>query len=79
MRLTSPPGAFALSFRERQNLGGVQRQFESSTNLVNWVEVVPSSLIILSNLPNVYVRGAVFPAQDAAAYFRLRFFLPSGP
>jgi len=77
--LTSPPGAFAFSFRERQNLGGVQRQFESSTNLVNWVEVVPSSLIILSNLPNVYVRGAVFPAQDAAAYFRLRFFLPSGP
>jgi hypothetical protein len=77
--LDSPPGAFAFSFHERKNLGDVQCQFESSSNLVNWAEVVPSNLTILSNLPSVYVRSAVFPVQDAAAYFRLRFSLQTVP
>jgi hypothetical protein len=75
--LASPPGTFAFSFRERKDLGDVQRRFESSTNLFNWAEVVPSSLITLSNLPNVYVRSAVFPAPAGASYFRLSFSLQS--
>ena len=76
--LASPSGTFAFSFRERQNLSDVQRHFERSSNLVDWVEVVPLSLAIMSNLTNAYVRTAVFPDQDAAAYYRLRFLLPSG-
>jgi hypothetical protein len=71
--------SFAFSFRERKNLGDVQRRFESSTNLVNWAEVTPSSLVTVSNLPDVYLRGAVFPAQATAAYFRLRFSVQSSP
>jgi hypothetical protein len=74
-----PPGSFAFTFRERKNLGDVQRLFESSTNLVDWAQVTPSSLVTLSNLPNVYLRGAVFSAQSAAAYFRLRFSVQSNP
>ena len=77
--LASPPGTFAFTFRERKNLGDVQRRFESSTNLVNWAEVTPSSLVTVSNLPDVYLRGAVFSAPDVAAYFRLRFSVQSGP
>src|ERR1035437_3282529 len=77
--LPSPSGTFAFSFRERKNLGDVQRLFESSTNLVSWAQVAPSSLVTVSNLPDAYVRAAVFPAQEAAAYFRLRFSVQSGP
>jgi hypothetical protein len=77
--LPSPCGTFAFSFRERKNLGDVQRRFESSSNLVSWSEVTPSSLATVSNLPDMYLRGAVFPAQDAAAFFRLRFSVQSGP
>lgn len=77
--LASPPGTFAFTFRERKNLGDVQRRFESSTNLVNWAEVTPSSLVAVSNLPDMYLRGAVFSAPDVAAYFRLRFSVQSGP
>jgi hypothetical protein len=73
------PGSFAFTFRERKSLGDVQRLFESSSNLANWVEVTPSSLVTLSNLPDVYLRSAVFPAQVAAAYFRLRFSVQSSP
>ena len=73
--LTSSTGAFAFSFRERKDLGDVGRSFETSSDLAHWMEVVPSNLTILSNLPEAYVRAAVFPAQDAAGYFRLRFSL----
>ena len=76
---SAAPGSFAFTFRERKDLGDVQRQFESSTNLVNWAEVTPSNLVIVSNLPDVYLRGAVFPAPDAAAYFRLNYSVPSSP
>jgi hypothetical protein len=75
----APPGSFAFTFRERKSLGDVQRLFESSTNLANWVEVTPSNLVTLSNLPDVYVREAVFPEQYAGAYYRLRFAVPSSP
>jgi hypothetical protein len=77
--LNSPPDSFAFTFRERKNLGDVQRRFESSTDLVSWAEVTPSNLVTLSNMPDVYLRAAVFPARDAAAFFRLRFSVQSGP
>jgi hypothetical protein len=77
--LNSPPDSFAFAFRERKNLGDVQRRFESSTDLVSWAEVTPSNLVTLSNMPDVYLRAAVFPARDAAAFFRLRFSVQSGP
>jgi hypothetical protein len=77
--LASAPGTFTFSFRERKNLGDVQRRFERSSDLANWVEVVPSNLSIVSNLPDAFVRAAVFPAQNAAAYFRLRFSLQTTP
>ena len=79
MSLTSWSGSFSFSFRERKNLGDVQRLFESSTNLVNWVEVTPSSLVTIGNLQDVYLRAAVFPVQDQASFFRLKFLLPTSP
>ena len=51
-------------------------QGQSSSKLVDWAEVVPSSLSIVSKLPDLYVRSALFPAQAAATYYRLRFVLP---
>jgi hypothetical protein len=77
--LSSAAGSFSFSFRERKNLGDVQRLFESSTNLVNWVEVTPSSLVTIGNLQDVYLRAAVFPVQDQASFFRLKFLLPTSP
>ena len=77
--MSSPPGSFAFSFRERRNLGDVQRRFESSADLVHWVEVAPSSLVVIGTLPDAYVREAVFPAPGSAAYFRLAFSAPSAP
>ena len=77
--VSSTPGTFTFTFRERMNLGDVQRRFESSTDLVSWAEVTPSNLVTLSNMPDVYLRAAVFPTQDAAAFFRLRFSVQSAP
>ena len=76
---SAPAGSFAFSFRERKDLGDVQRSFESSTDLLNWSAVTPSNLVILQSLPDTYLRAAVFPLQPAGAYFRLRFSTPSSP
>jgi len=72
----SASDTFAFAFRERKSLGDVQRRFETSTDLVHWAEIAPSSLVTLTNLPDVYVREAVFPAQTSAAFFRVKFSLP---
>ena len=72
------PGAFAFTYRERKSLGDAQRRFETSSNLVHWEEISPASLLTLTNLPDVYVREAVFPAQSAASFFRVKFSLPPG-
>ncbi len=76
--LSSMPGTLAFTFRERKNLGDVQHHFLMSTNLVDWTEVTPSSLAIVGNLPDVYVRAAVFPVQSGAADFRVGFSAASG-
>jgi hypothetical protein len=74
--VAAAPGNFAFVFRERTNLGDVQRQFEMSTNLVEWQAVSPASLTVLSNSPETGLFQAVFPAQSAASFFRLKFLEP---
>ena len=59
-----------------ESLGDVRRRFEASTNLSDWTEVSPSSLVTLGNLPGGCVQQALFPAWGNAAFFRLAFQLP---
>ncbi len=75
----SAPGTFTFTFRERKDLGDVQRLFQTSTNLQDWAAVAPTTLSVVSNLPDVYVRGAVFPMQPGAGFFRVRFVLQPSP
>ena len=77
--LASAPGTFGFTFRERSALGDVQRRFDQSTDLVNWSEVTPLQLTILTNWGVACVRQAVLPAPAGNAFFRLTFVLPSGP
>lgn len=73
------PGQFVLSYRERKDLGDVQRIFQYSTNLSDWNSITPSQITTIANLPTVYVRQATFPAPAASAYFRVGFFLSGNP
>jgi hypothetical protein len=79
LQSTSSAGAFTLTFRERKNLGDVQYRFERSTDLVNWNEVTPLTLVTVGDLPEVYLRAAAFPVQSQASFFRLKFLLPASP
>lgn len=71
-------GTFTFTFRERKNLGDVQRLFETSTDLVNWTEATALQVTTVANLPEVYVRAAAFSAQDAVSFWRVKFLLLSG-
>ena len=72
----APAGSFAFTFRERKNLGDVQRSFETSTNLLNWQPVSPTTLSIVADLSDAWLRQAIFPAQTSASFFRVKFLFP---
>jgi hypothetical protein len=71
--VAATPGSFAFRYRERKNLGDVQRNFERSAELLNWNSITPSSVTNLNDLGDSWVRQATFPATNAALFFRVRF------
>jgi hypothetical protein len=72
----APAGTFAFTFRERTNLANVQRQFVSSTDLVNWMVATPSSVSISGNLGTAYIYTAAFPKQSLNTYYRIEYTAP---
>jgi hypothetical protein len=71
--VASPPGTFRFYYQERKNLGDVLRSFETSTNVLIWSSVSPSSLSNVADLGSLWRREATFPAQSRMALFRLKF------
>jgi hypothetical protein len=71
--VASPPGTFRFRYQERKNLSDVLRSFETSTNLLIWSSVSPSSLSNVADLGSLWLREATFPAQSRMALFRLKF------
>lgn len=67
------PGWLMVTFRERKNLGDVQRFFEASPDLVDWTEVVPSQVMTMADLGEAWLREAAFPMGDEISFLRLRF------
>ncbi len=63
----------AFQFQERNALGNVARQFQSSGDLLNWTNTMPTSVSPLQNLGVSSLYQAVFPVQDVAHFFRIRY------
>jgi hypothetical protein len=66
-------GQFAIQFQERNSLGNVVRQFQSSGDLLNWSNATPISISPLQNLGNKTIYQAVFPLGPTLRYFRLSY------
>jgi hypothetical protein len=73
--MSATASAFTFRFRERKNLGDVQRTFESSTNLVSWSSVTPLAVTNVADLGYVWLREATLPSQGKVTLFRLKFSL----
>jgi hypothetical protein len=71
--MPAAPGTFVFRFRERKNLGDVQRSFEYSSDMVNWTQVTPASLTNVADLGDVWLREVTFATPDGIAFFRLKF------
>jgi hypothetical protein len=69
-------GQFAFQYRQRKNLGDVSTVIQNSTNLVNWSIVQPLSVTNVSDLGEVWLQQAIFPAQSAPGYFRMQYLWP---
>lgn len=69
----APSGQFAFRFRERKQLSNVVRQFEASLDLDSWTDAVPISVNAVQDLGETAVLEAVFPLQNTARFFRLRY------
>lgn len=66
-------GQFLFQFHERNALGDVARQFQSSGDLLNWINVTPSSVNVLKNFGINSLYQAAFPVQIRPQYFRIRY------
>jgi hypothetical protein len=73
---SSVPGTLAFRFQERKNLGGVQRHFYSSTDMINWTEATPLSTQSVSDLGSSWLMQTVFPALPHTTFYRLGYRLP---
>jgi hypothetical protein len=66
-------GQFAFQFQERNSLGNVVRQFQSSGDLLNWSNTTPAAVNPLQNLGGTTVYQALFPLQISPQFFRLGY------
>jgi F5/8 type C domain len=66
-------GQFAIRFQERDSLGDVQRQFEASPDLLQWLTATPLQINVLSNLGSVSIKQAVFPIHPGTTFYRISY------
>jgi hypothetical protein len=64
-------GQMLFQFHERNALGNVQRQFQSSGDLLDWTNVAPASVNLLQNLGVSSLYEAAFPLQTVPQFFRI--------
>jgi hypothetical protein len=71
--VSAGPNVFAFRYRERKDLGDVQRTFEVSSDLQNWSEISPASLTNVSDSGVAWLKEAVFAKTPEAKYYRVAF------
>ena len=64
---------FAIQFQERNFLGDVGRQFQSSSDLLSWSNTAPVALNALQNFGASSLFQATFPYQLNPRFFRIRY------
>jgi len=64
---------FAIQFHERNALGNVARQFQSSGDLFNWTNTTPAAVNVLQNFGASSLLQAQFPFQLAPQFFRIQY------
>jgi hypothetical protein len=64
---------FAIQYQERNNLGNVTRQLQSSLDLQNWTNTSPVSINVLQNVGPVLTYQALFPLESQPHFFRLSY------
>ena len=65
----------AFQFQERNPLGNVSRQFQSSGDLAYWTNTTPVTVNALQNFGAKTVYQALFPLQNSRQYFRILYSL----
>jgi hypothetical protein len=63
----------AFQFQERNALGDVARQFQSSGDLLNWTNISPTAVNLLQNFGVNSLYQAIFPVQLTPQFFRIRY------
>ena len=64
---------FAFYFRQRKDLGGLNRQFYASTDLVAWAPVSPLNISIAQDFGDVVQLLATMNAPAQPSFFRVGF------
>ncbi len=71
--LLSVSNQFVFQFHERNKLGDIVRQFQSSGDLLDWTNTAPTAVNLVQNLGVSSLYQAIFPMQKVAHYFRIGY------
>ena len=66
---------FVFQFQERNELGDVVREFQSSGNLLDWTNIAPAAVNLVQSLGVSSLYQAIFPMPEVAHFFRIRYSL----
>jgi hypothetical protein len=64
---------FAIQFQERNALGDVARQFQSSGDLLGWTNATPATVNVVQNYGASSLYQAQFPLQTALQFYRIQY------
>jgi hypothetical protein len=71
--MQSSAGQFAIQFHERNALGNVGRQFQSSGDLFSWTNTPAAAVNTLQNFGISSLYQALFPLLSQAQFFRIQY------
>jgi hypothetical protein len=66
----------AVQFRERKDLGDVQRRFSTCNGLASWIEATPVSIVNVSDLGEAWLREATLPVTASPQFWRIEYGFP---
>jgi hypothetical protein len=65
-----PGNQVGVQYQVTNNLGDVSLQFEASSNLINWTNVTPTEINLVTNRGTISIEEAVFPQQPPLKFYR---------
>jgi hypothetical protein len=70
-----PGNLVGVKYQVTNNLGDISLQYQASPDLLNWTNITPTAVTVITNRGTISIDQATFPQQATPQYFRLNYGL----